>query len=192
MRLPRDFGVHVFADNVDAADGASAWVLAVKPQVMRAVCEGTGRRWRRRTRPLVVSIAAGITAAQLRRWLGGDLAVVRDDAEHPGPAGRGRHRPVRQRSASTRAARAARERCCDAAGHDRVDRRRSADGRGDRRVRQRPGLCVPAGRSDAGRGRSRGPCDRTRHAPLVQQTILGAATHADRERTSRRRSCAAA
>ena len=42
------------------------------------------------------------------------------------------------------------------------------------RVRQRPGLCLPAGRSDAGRRRSRRPAaDAAR--TLVLQTLLGAA-----------------
>lgn len=42
------------------------WVYAVKPQVMHAVVEQT-RPWLRQ--PLVISIAAGVTAAALARWL---------------------------------------------------------------------------------------------------------------------------
>ena len=59
---------------------------------------GAGARWRRRTRPLIVSIAAGITTAQLDRWLGGGSADRAHDAEHAGAARRRRHRPVRQRA----------------------------------------------------------------------------------------------
>ena len=40
-------------------------------------------------RPLVVSIAAGITAAQLQRWLGGDAAVIRAMPNTPALLGAG-------------------------------------------------------------------------------------------------------
>ena len=74
--LARDFGVEVHADAAAAAERADTWVFAVKPQVMRGVCEALADR-AREVRPLAVSIAAGITAGQLSRWLGGDAAVVR-------------------------------------------------------------------------------------------------------------------
>lgn len=67
--LRRDFGVQVFADAAQAVDGADLWLFAVKPQVLRGVCESLSAR-ARADRPLLVSIAAGITCAQLRRWLG--------------------------------------------------------------------------------------------------------------------------
>src|SRR5690606_40519055 len=37
--LQRDFGVVATADNAQAVAGAATWVLAVKPQVLRSVCE---------------------------------------------------------------------------------------------------------------------------------------------------------
>jgi pyrroline-5-carboxylate reductase len=86
--LSRDFGAHVFADGASAVDGAGTWVLAVKPQVMRAVCESLAPQ-ARAARPLVVSIAAGITAAQLDRWLGGGIAVVRCMPNTPALLGAG-------------------------------------------------------------------------------------------------------
>ena len=52
------------------------WLLAVKPQVMREVCAELAELAQAQ-RPLLISIAAGITAAQLERWLGGEPAVVR-------------------------------------------------------------------------------------------------------------------
>jgi pyrroline-5-carboxylate reductase len=85
--LARDFGVRVFARAGDAAMDASTWLLAVKPQVLRAVCAelapsaGAG--------PLVVSIAAGITSAQLDRWLGGGRAIVRAMPNTPSLIGQG-------------------------------------------------------------------------------------------------------
>ena len=86
--LTRDFGIHTFTDNITAAANASTWVLAVKPQVMRAVCEALAP-FAQVTRPLIVSIAAGITAAQLERWLGGNLAVVRTMPNTPSLLGAG-------------------------------------------------------------------------------------------------------
>jgi pyrroline-5-carboxylate reductase len=67
---------------------AATWVFAVKPQVMREVCETLAPQ-AQATKPLVVSIAAGITAAQLDRWLGGDLAVVRTMPNTPALLGAG-------------------------------------------------------------------------------------------------------
>lgn len=86
--LTRDFGIHTFTDNTAAALNAATWVLAVKPQVMRTVCE-TLAPAAQATRPLVVSIAAGITAAQLERWLGGNLAIVRTMPNTPALLGAG-------------------------------------------------------------------------------------------------------
>jgi pyrroline-5-carboxylate reductase len=86
--LRRDFGVAVFAEGVDAAADAATWVLAVKPQVLRGVCESLAPL-ARASRPLVVSIAAGITSEQLQRWLGGDVAVVRCMPNTPALLGAG-------------------------------------------------------------------------------------------------------
>ena len=69
--LARDYGVAVFDDNTVAVDGAAIWLLAAKPQVMRAICEALASQASAR-RPLVISIAAGITITQLARWLDGD------------------------------------------------------------------------------------------------------------------------
>lgn len=86
--LARDFGVTTFADAAAAADGARVWVLAVKPQVMRAVCTSLAPQVPAAT-PLVVSIAAGITAAQLARWLGAGAAIVRCMPNTPALLGAG-------------------------------------------------------------------------------------------------------
>ena len=86
--LARDFGVSVFATALEAAEGASLWVLAVKPQVMRTVCEGMAAV-AQSSRPLVVSIAAGITARQMQRWLGGDAAIIRAMPNTPALLGAG-------------------------------------------------------------------------------------------------------
>ena len=92
--LAADFAIDVFADNTEAVRGAPIWVLAVKPQFLRQVCEGLAPIAREQ-RPLVISIAAGITSVQLARWLdaggGGepDLAIVRCMPNTPAMLGAG-------------------------------------------------------------------------------------------------------
>lgn len=86
--LAADFGVSVHDDNTVAAADATVWVLAVKPQVLRAVCEAMAPLAQAR-RPVIVSIAAGITSVQLDRWLGGGQAVVRCMPNTPALLGAG-------------------------------------------------------------------------------------------------------
>jgi pyrroline-5-carboxylate reductase len=86
--LHRDFGVAATADNARAVAGAATWVLAVKPQVLRGVCEALAPV-AQAADPLVVSIAAGITGAQIERWLGGEVAVVRCMPNTPALLGAG-------------------------------------------------------------------------------------------------------
>lgn len=86
--LAADFGVQVFAHAAEAVYGAGVWVLAVKPQVMRDVCAALTAR-AQQDKPVVLSIAAGITSQQLSQWLGGDVAVVRSMPNTPALLGAG-------------------------------------------------------------------------------------------------------
>jgi len=85
--LARDFGVATHARNAEAVAGAGTIVLAVKPQVMRAVCaelrEAIGAAL-----PLIVSIAAGIRIDQLEDWIGA-LPIVRCMPNTPALIGAG-------------------------------------------------------------------------------------------------------
>jgi pyrroline-5-carboxylate reductase len=87
-QLQRDFGVEVFADPADAVRDAAVWVLAVKPQGLRDICQSLAAS-AQRTRPLVISIAAGIATRQLDRWLGGGLAIIRAMPNAPALIGAG-------------------------------------------------------------------------------------------------------
>ena len=86
--LAADFGVHVHDRAEDAVAGAGTWVLAVKPQVMQAVCTALAPP-AQAGRPLVLSIAAGIPTPRLDAWLGGGLAVVRCMPNTPALLGAG-------------------------------------------------------------------------------------------------------
>ena len=86
--LAADFGVQVFGQASEAVYGAGLWVMAVKPQVMREVCAALATRAQAQ-KPVVLSIAAGITSQQVSQWLGGDIAVVRAMPNTPALLGAG-------------------------------------------------------------------------------------------------------
>jgi pyrroline-5-carboxylate reductase len=81
-RLTGAYGITAAADNHDAVAGAEVVVLAVKPQLMRAVALGLAPGLAA-TNPLVISIAAGIPHAALTRWFGTQVAVVRTMPNRP-------------------------------------------------------------------------------------------------------------
>ena len=86
--LAKDFGVAVHAQGADAAAGAAVILLAVKPQVMRTVCESLQPAVQANA-PLLISIAAGIRIDQLEQWCGGSVAVVRSMPNTPALVGAG-------------------------------------------------------------------------------------------------------
>lgn len=69
-------GLHTGTDNNAAAASADILILAVKPQMMKQVCEPLHDTVVAR-RPLIVSLAAGIACDSLDLWLGSGNAVVR-------------------------------------------------------------------------------------------------------------------
>ena len=64
--LQREFGVQVTADNHEAIGAAELVLLAVKPQMLRAVLESL-RAPLQQSRPLLLSIAAGVRHADVER-----------------------------------------------------------------------------------------------------------------------------
>ncbi|NOX76246.1 MAG: pyrroline-5-carboxylate reductase [Gammaproteobacteria bacterium] len=81
-RLQERYGVHIAADNVEAATEADVIVLAVKPQVLHAVCTGLAGLLQTRA-ALVVSVVAGVRCEDISRWLGDGSAVVRSMPNTP-------------------------------------------------------------------------------------------------------------
>ena len=82
------FGVSVTTYNRYCAQQADMVVLAVKPQVMAEVCRDIAPVVQN-TRPLMVSIAAGLTSDTLDGWLGGGLPLVRVMPNTPSLVGKG-------------------------------------------------------------------------------------------------------
>ncbi|TBU97810.1 pyrroline-5-carboxylate reductase [Stutzerimonas kirkiae] len=68
-------GIETLEDNAQALADADIVVLAIKPQVMQAVCRDLAPHLPEQA--LVVSIAAGIACDSLQRWLGRELPLVR-------------------------------------------------------------------------------------------------------------------
>lgn len=87
-RLRHDFGVHGTQDNSAAVREADLVVLAVKPQEMAGVARGLAAELAARRRN-VISVAAGIRLADLARWLGADVPVVRAMPNRPALIGAG-------------------------------------------------------------------------------------------------------
>ncbi len=74
QRIAAEHGIRVLEDNAAAIVGADIIVLAVKPQVMKPVCQALAPALP--AGALIVSIAAGIPCASLSAWLG-TAAIVR-------------------------------------------------------------------------------------------------------------------
>lgn len=81
-QLAARFEVHTETDNNQAVDQAEVVVLAVKPQTLETVARGIAETLAR-TRPLVISIVAGVQEHNLREWLGDEVALVRSMPNTP-------------------------------------------------------------------------------------------------------------
>lgn len=86
--LAHDLGVEVTADNIALVRAVDLLVLAVKPQDMTAALQPLQDALADR-RPLLVSIAAGLTVEQLQRAAGAPLSVVRAMPNRPAMLGLG-------------------------------------------------------------------------------------------------------
>lgn len=76
--LEKQFGIHTNSDNTAACANTDVIVLAVKPQILKAVTQALSTVLStRQTLPLVITIAAGITCNHIQQWLGQEVAIVR-------------------------------------------------------------------------------------------------------------------
>jgi pyrroline-5-carboxylate reductase len=86
--LAADFGIQATDDNAAAVEAASVVVVAVKPQIAGNVLTPL-KPLLQKTRPLVISIAAGIRIAALETWCGDGVPVVRAMPNRPALVGAG-------------------------------------------------------------------------------------------------------
>lgn len=75
-QLQTDFGIHTSEDNKKVASSAQILILAVKPQQIKQVASELSSIIKKNNL-LVISIAAGIRTADLEKWLGNNVAIVR-------------------------------------------------------------------------------------------------------------------
>ena len=76
VNLAKIASVNITHDNHQAVANADVVVLAVKPQMMKTVLEDLASSVQQ-SKPLMISIAAGIETNSLDKWLGGDMPIVR-------------------------------------------------------------------------------------------------------------------
>lgn len=74
--IATQYAVSTSDDNGEAVQKAEVVVLAVKPQAMKPVAQGIASLVQQQ-KPLVISIAAGISIESLQQWLGAATAIVR-------------------------------------------------------------------------------------------------------------------
>ncbi len=75
-KMQDDWSIQASNNNGDVIEQADIVVLAIKPQQMAEVCADIQTLCQQK-RPLIISIAAGITVAMLERWLHPDLSIIR-------------------------------------------------------------------------------------------------------------------
>jgi pyrroline-5-carboxylate reductase len=86
--LAADFGIQATTDNAAAVEPAFVIVVAIKPQVAGTVLAPL-QPVLQRTRPVVISVAAGIRVAALESWCGPGVPVVRAMPNRPALVGAG-------------------------------------------------------------------------------------------------------
>lgn len=75
-------GVHAGEDNHEAVKHADVIVLGVKPQQMQEITKDLALIVQDK-KPLIISVAVGISTEMLSSWLGGDVAIVRSMPNTP-------------------------------------------------------------------------------------------------------------
>jgi len=87
-KLTKDFGVNALEENASAVMGANVIVLAVKPQILQEVVIPLGNLIAE-ARPLLISVAAGVTCLSIERWVGSQPALIRVMPNTPALIGAG-------------------------------------------------------------------------------------------------------
>jgi pyrroline-5-carboxylate reductase len=86
--LKRQFSVETTTQSVRAVEMSDVLIMAVKPQVMESASAALTESVQTK-KPLVISVAAGITMATLERWFGPGVGIVRVMPNTPSLVGSG-------------------------------------------------------------------------------------------------------
>jgi pyrroline-5-carboxylate reductase len=87
-QLLRDFKIQASSDNHRAIEGCALVILAVKPQQAGAVLRPLAPPLQA-TRPLLLSVVAGIRIASLANWVGAGVPIIRTMPNRPALIGAG-------------------------------------------------------------------------------------------------------
>ncbi|RRJ82707.1 pyrroline-5-carboxylate reductase [Aestuariirhabdus litorea] len=87
-QLKARYGIQTSTDNTELVRQADVVILGVKPQGMQALLKELSETLQQR-RPLIISVAAGITVEALDRWSGGGLPIIRSMPNTPSLVGTG-------------------------------------------------------------------------------------------------------
>lgn len=88
-KLQADLNIQITQSNLEAVNQADVIVLAVKPQLMSAVCEPLVEAGAFTKDKLYISIAAGLTCERLYQMIGGQFPLVRTMPNTPSAVGKG-------------------------------------------------------------------------------------------------------
>lgn len=86
--MESEFGVGLAASNKSLVEASDVVVVAVKPQVLEAVLQPL-KESIALTRPLLISVVAGIRADSIQNWLGANVAIIRVMPNTPALIGKG-------------------------------------------------------------------------------------------------------
>lgn len=86
--LGERYGINTTTDNNEAVRASDIVVLAVKPQIMKGVCANISDDIQVK-KPLILSVAAGLTCDTLSGWLGGYTEIARAMPNTPALVGTG-------------------------------------------------------------------------------------------------------
>jgi pyrroline-5-carboxylate reductase len=75
QKIADEFSVKITTENVAAAQQADVVVLSVKPQMLKQVATELSPALMHK--PLIISLAAGITTESMGKWLQGNFSIVR-------------------------------------------------------------------------------------------------------------------
>lgn len=86
--LAQEYGIFAAQDNSSLIARSQIVLIAVKPQVLEQVLTPLADDFRA-TKPLIISVVAGITAKSIERWLGQSFAIIRVMPNTPALVGSG-------------------------------------------------------------------------------------------------------
>ncbi len=81
-QIEKKFGVKTSTNNITAVATADIVIFAIKPQIFSKVAlELTATIQQKK--PLIISVATGITEASIQQWLGGGISIIRSMPNTP-------------------------------------------------------------------------------------------------------------